>query len=189
MLYIFIGINGNKWITYEKYLKEECEKLNIKIDFLEFPVNENCKFANWKNTMDKYLTQNLINEQTIVVSRCLGSRFIVKYAAMKKLKFKSLICIASSFKDDITKENFKEIWKDFKVYLEEISQMLNYIEYRFSIYGDCDHLFSKDVLEYSADLIKAEKVFVKDLNHCGNSSGVEKLPQVIEIIKKLQVDK
>lgn len=137
--------------------------------------------------MEKYLSQNLISEQTVVVSRCLGSKFIVKYTAMKKLKFKALICIASSFEDDIPKDSLKDAWKDFKVYQEETSKIPNYIDYRFSIYGDCDHLFSKDSLEYSADLIKAEKVFVKGLNHCGNSSGVEKLPQVIEIIKKLQV--
>lgn len=135
--------------------------------------------------MEKYVSQNLVNEQTIVVSRCIGSKFIVKYTVMAKLKFKALICIASSFEDDIPKEDIKESWRDFRVYQEEISKIPDYIDYRFSIYGDCDHLFSKDVLEYSADLIKAEKFFVRGLNHCGNSSGVKKLPQVIEIIKKL----
>lgn len=185
MLYIFIGLNGNKWVTYEEYLKEECEKLNIKIDFLDFPTKDNCNFINWKETMDKYLSLNLINEQTVVVSRCIGSKFIVKYTAMKKLKFKALICIASSFGDDITKESFKDVWENFKVNLEEVSQIPNYINYRFSIYGDCDHLFSKDTLEHSADLIKAEKIYVKGLNHCGNSSGMKKMPKVIEIVKGL----
>lgn len=136
--------------------------------------------------MEKYLSQNIINEQTVVVSRCLGSKFIVKYTVMKKLRFKALICICSSFEDDIPKESLKDVWKDFKIRQEEITKIPNYIDYRFSIYGDCDHLFSKDSLEHSADMIKAEKIFVKGLNHCGNSSEVEKLPQVIETIKKLQ---
>lgn len=184
-MYIFTGIHGNSWKTYENYLKEECEKNNLKIIFLDFPTEERCTYQEWESTADKYLSKNLINEQTIVISRCLGSRFIVKYIAKKKIKLKGLICIATSFEDYMPKDEMKDTWKMFHVSAQETEVIPNYIKYRYSIYGDCDHLFSKDILEKSSDYISAKKIFVKGMNHCGNLSGVKKIPYVMDIINKI----
>lgn len=188
-MYIFIGIHGNSWKTYENYLKKECEKNSLKINFLDFPTEERCTYEEWESMMDmmdKYLSDNLINEGTIVVSRCLGSRFVVKYTAKKKIKLKGFICIATSFEDYMPKDEMKATWKSFHVTVEEMEAIPSYIKYRYSIYGDCDHLFSKEVLEKSSEYIYAKKIFVKDMNHCGNLSGVKKIPYVMDIINKIR---
>ncbi len=53
---------------------------------------------------------------------------------------------------------------------------------RYAIYSDNDHLNPQQELERYAEKIKAQKVFVKGIGHCGRKSGVKELPEVIRML-------
>ena len=182
------GTSGNIWATYEKYLKNGCEELGINTTFVDFPKEEKCTYTNWEKVMKVYLKPNSINEDTVVVSRCVGSRFIIKYVADNNIKIKGLVCIATSFRDELLVEReIKKVLPLFPISAPILDKAIANIKHRIFIFGDQDHLFAKEWLEEAADLIKAEKVFIPGLNHCGNNSGKTEFPELIEAIKKISM--
>ena len=179
--------SGNIWATYENYLKHGCEKMSINITFIDFPMKEKCTYIEWEKVMKEYLEPNTINEHTVIVSRCVGSRFIIKYVAENNIKIKGLLCIATSFSNEILvkREFIQTVLPLFPVTEDIATKAIKNIENRIFIFGDNDHLFAKEWLEKSAELMKAEKIFIPGLNHCGNSSGKKEFPELIEAIRKI----
>lgn len=167
------GLHGDIKATYEPYLEDEMAQRNIPIYFPSFPKNEEASYLEWAKILDEYWNKNIINENTVVVSRCLGSRFILKYLAHRNIKIKAFISIASFLEDSVGKPEIDLALKDFPVNDEEIQKSIDCISYRFAIYGDKDHLSDITRLENFANKIKANKVFVEGMGHCGNSSGVK----------------
>lgn len=183
------GISGNIWATYENYLKEGCERMNIDITFVDFPLQEKCKYSEWEKAMKEYLKPNTINEHTVIVSRCIGSRFIIKYVADNNIKVKGIISIATSFSNEllVEKEYIKSVLLLFPITEDVISKAIANIEERIFIFGDQDHLFEKEWLEKTAEMMKAEKFFIPGLNHCGNKSEKKEFPELIDAIKKINM--
>lgn len=161
------------------------KKRNIQILFPDFPANNKASYLQWANTLDKYLEKNIINENTIIISRCLGSRFILKYIAQKNIKVKAFISIAAFLEDNVGIPETDLVLRKFHVSEEEINKSINLINLRFAIYGDKDYLSILTRLENFANKIKATKLFVKGMGHCGNSSGIKRIPHIVEIIDEI----
>lgn len=181
------GTSGNIWATYENYLKDECEKMNMDITFVDFPLQEKCKYSEWEKVMKEYLKPNTINEHTLIVSRCVGSRFIIKYVSDNNIKVNGIISIATSFNNEllVEREYVQRVLPLFPITEDVIAKAIANIENRIFIYGDQDHLFAEEWLEKTAEIMKAEKIFIPGLNHCGNKSGKKEFPELIDAIKKL----
>ena len=54
----------------------------------------------------------------------------------------------------------------------------------YAIYSNNDPISSLKELEYYADKFNAQKVFIPNVGHLGPKSGITKLPEALEIIKK-----
>ena len=183
------GTSGNIWATYENYLKTECEKLDIDITFVDFPKEDKCNYDEWEKVMKKYLKPNPVNMDTVIISRCFGSRFIVKYVVLNNIKIKGLVCIATTFENKllVPREYIQKVLPFFQVDEDIISKAIDNIENRIFIYGDQDHLFAKEWLEKTAKEMKAEKIFIPGLNHCGNNSGKKDFPEVIDALREIDL--
>jgi predicted alpha/beta hydrolase family esterase len=179
------GLHGDIKATYEPYLEKEMVQRNIPILFPSFPKNEEAKYLEWRRVLDDYYDRNIINENTIIVSRCLGSRFILKYIACRKCKVKAFISIAATFEDSVGIPQTDMAFREFHVSDNEIEESIEYIDNRFAIYGDNDYLSDVTKLEEFAIEIIANKIFVEGMGHGANSSGVKKIPQIVEIIDGL----
>ena len=179
------GLHGDIKATYEPYLEEEMSRRNIPIFFPSFPKNEEASYSEWEKVLDEYLSKEIIHTNTIIISRCLGSRFILKYLAARNVNIKAFISIAAFLENSVGKPDVDLALKKFAVTNDELEKSIDLISYRFAIYGDKDYLNNVEKLENFADKIKANKVFVKGMGHCGNSSGVKSIPQVVEIIDEL----
>ena len=179
------GLHGDIKATYEPYLENEMSKRNIPIYFPSFPKNEEASYFKWSKVLDEYFEKNIIHENTIVVSRCLGSRFILKYLANNNIKIKAFISIASFLDNFVGKPEVDLALQVFPINDEEIHKCIDLIDFRFAIYGDKDYLCDVTKLENFANQLKANKVFVEGMGHCGNSSGIKQIPQVVEIIDDL----
>ncbi len=137
--------------------------------------------------MNNYLKPNSVNMDTVIISRCFGSRFIVKYVALNNIKIKGLVCIATSFENKllVEREFVLKVLPFFQLDEDIIDKAIDNTENRIFIYGDQDHLFAKEWLEKTAIMMKGEKVFIPGLNHCGNNSGKKDFPEVIDALIKI----
>ncbi len=185
-LFIIHGYNGDTTETFGKYVKNEVEKLGFAVHMPSFPIRQEATYENWKKVMDTYFDKEYINENTVIVAHSQGTLFIPKYLAEKNIKIKLFISLAGFLCDINGRDDINEVIAGFRPNKEELQKSIKLMKHRYSIYSDNDHLNPQNELEKYADKFKAEKVFINGIGHMGRKSGIKELPQVIEIIKKVE---
>ena len=84
-LFIIHSYNGDTKESFGPYIKEDAEKLGIKVCFPDFPTKEQAKYSNWCAVMDEYLMNGELNFESIIVAHSLGTLFIPKYLSDRKV--------------------------------------------------------------------------------------------------------
>ena len=176
------GFNGIPKIF--QYFKEELEKLNFNVIIPEFPVREEISVEGYFNVFDKY--KNIFNEDLIVVAHSIGNPMFIKYISQNGLKIGKYISLAGFSKEffnegkDVLNEKVKlSILND-----TELNSANALINKRYSIYSDSDHLVPFNLLEQFSECINSEAILIKGIGHMGKKSGLDKLPEVIDLIEK-----
>ncbi|MCW8966335.1 MAG: alpha/beta hydrolase [Candidatus Pacearchaeota archaeon] len=97
--------NKRDWIPW---LKQEIEKINIKIETPLMPENWSPNYNKWKNQLEKLQ----INKNTILIGHSAGADFLTRWLGETKTKIKKLILIAPGI-----------LWKN---YSQEYSNLCNF---------------------------------------------------------------
>lgn len=175
------GYNGIPKI-YE-WLKKELDKKGYSVIVPEFLPQEGVKYDIWKTILNDY--KNFINEETIIVAHSIGNEFIIKYLTENNLKtdlYIGLAGFADVFEHD-GKEDLNRAVKEFLVNRNEIDSFSKLTNKRFAIYSDNDHIVPFEVLEQYPKIINAKPLLIKGIGHMGKKSGLETIPEVLEIIE------
>lgn len=65
---------------------------------------------------------------------------------------------------------------------KEKEDAIKQINERYSIYSDNDHIVPFDLLEKYCKDIESKPILIKNIGHMGKKSGLETLPEVIDLI-------
>lgn len=179
------GFNGIPKIFY--YLKQELEKDNYNVILPEFPIKENITIQGYFNIFDKY--NSFFNNKLIVIAHSIGNPMFIKYISKNNLKIGQYISLAgfsASFYNagkDILNEKVK-----LTVLTEtEKKNTEKLISERYSIYSNDDHIVPFKLLEEFCQDINSKPILIKNIGHMGKKSGLEELPQVIDLIKNKEI--
>lgn len=183
-LFIIHSFNGNTKNSFGPYLVEKCTVLGLNVIFPDFPTGEDANYRDWSKIMDQYLLDGTLNSDSIIIAHSLGAHFIPKYIAEKGVKIETYISCAGFINKTHEENSFDEIMNDFLPTESQIEKDTLLMKYRYSIYSDNDPISSLKELEYYADCLKAEKIFIPNMGHFGPKSNVKELPEALEIIKK-----
>lgn len=176
------GYNGIPKI-YE-WLKEKLAKKGYSVIIPKFPPQDGVVYDIWKKTFEDY--KNDINEETIVIAHSIGNEFLIKYLVENNINIKmyiSLAGFADSFENE-GKEDLNRAIKEFLVTKKEIEKFNKLVYKKYSIYSDNDHIVPFNVLEKYPKMIEAEAVLIRGIGHMGRKSGLETIPEVLDIIDK-----
>jgi len=177
------GFNGVPQIF--NYFKEELERLGYRVFIPAFPVREEISVEKYFKVFDTY--KNLFDENLIVVAHSIGNPMFIKYISKYKIKIDSYISLAGFDKKfynegkDILNEKVKLAVLDNK----EIENAKNLIYRKYSIYSNSDHIVPIDILEDFCNDIKSVPMSMEGIGHMGKKSGLEKLPEVVNLILSL----
>lgn len=176
------GYNGIPKI-YE-WLKENLMK-EYNVIIPEFPPREGVIYTDWKNIFDKY--KKYIDSNTIIVAHSIGNEFIIKYFCENDLDIRLYISLAgfAEYFEHKDKFDLNRACKDFLVSKTELEYFANRCNEKYSIYSDNDHIVPFEILQSYPASIGAIPVLIKNIGHLGKKSGLEEIPQVIEIIKSV----
>jgi Predicted esterase of the alpha/beta hydrolase fold len=188
-IFIIHSYNADTKESFGPYIISKAKELGIDTYVPDFPIKGEADYDKWSKIMDTYLKSGELNEDSIVIAHSLDAHFIPKYLATRGIAISTYISCAGFLNDMPNKPNLQKTIDNFRPSEEEIDIALNLIKHRFSIYSDNDHLNSQQQLEYYADRFNAERVFVSSIGHMGKSSGITELPQAIEIIGQVLVNK
>lgn len=175
------GFNGIPQIF--QYFKEELEKIDYNVIMPEFPVREEITVEGYFEVFNKY--KDYFNEDLIVVAHSIGNPMFIKYISKNNLKVGKYISLAGFSKEyynegkDVLNEKVKLTILSEK----EKEDAKNMIIDRYSIYSNDDHIVPFGLLEEFSKDINSTPMLIKNIGHMGKKSGLEKLPEVIDIIK------
>ena len=174
------GYNGIPKI-YE-WLKDELEKLKYNVILPEFPPREGVIYEEWKKIFDQY--RPYIDSDSIIVAHSIGNEFIIKYMNENDLNTKLYISLAgfSQYFEREDKQDLNRACRNFLVSKNELENFKAKCNKRYSIYFDNDHLVPFDILEQFPKSIDATPILIENIGHMGKKSGVEKIPQIMELI-------
>lgn len=174
------GFNGIPKIF--NYFKEELENKGYNVILPDFPVREEITVSAYFKIFDEY--KELFDDNLIVIAHSIGNPMFIKYISKNNYNIGKYISLAGFSKayynegKDVLSEKVKLAILTSKEKDDAVKQ----INERYSIYSDNDHIVPFDLLEeYSAD-IKSKPILIKNIGHMGKKSGLETLPQVIDLI-------
>ncbi len=183
-LFIIHSYNGNTKNSFGPYLVKECSSLGLNVIFPDFPTGKNANYNEWSKILDQYLSNGTLNSDSIIIAHSLGAHFIPKYIAERKAKIKLYISCAGFINKTHKENTFDKAMDDFLPTKLQIENAVLLMKYRYAIYSNNDPISSLKELEYYADKFNAQKVFIPNVGHLGPKSGIAKLPEALEIIKK-----
>lgn len=179
-VFLVHGFNGIPKIFY--YFKKELEKNCYNVIIPDFPIRDDITVEKYFDIFDEY--KSYFNEDLVVVAHSIGNPMFIKYISENNLKIGLYISLAGFSEDfynegkDVLNEKVKlTILSDIKK--EKVKKL---IIKRCSIYSDNDHIVPLKLLEQFCDDIDSEPLLINNIGHMGKKSGLEELPQVIEII-------
>lgn len=108
----------------------------------------------------------------------------IKYISQNNYKIGKYISLAGFSKSyyNERKEVLNEKVKLTILTDKEKEDAIKLIDERYSVYSDNDHIVPFDLLEsYCAD-IGSESILIKNIGHMGKKSGLETLPEIIDLI-------
>ena len=193
---IIHGIGGLHREPYFNSLKLKCESLGMTVYMPSLGgYRDNTTYDMWKNYFDKNLLSK-INDKTLVIAQSMGTQFVVKYFAEKKINVGLYISLAApgdilDIRPEMSEKakSFKPVSTQFKPTHQERLEFKNLPFKKYSFYSNNDTFFTMENLEDYIQSIGSEAIFVKDRAHFNSDtlkSGLVELESFIENIVKEQ---
>ena len=175
------GYNGIPKIYY--WLKQELETRGYLVIIPEFPAQEGVVYDKWIKILDEYKPE--FNSETIVIAHSIGNEFIIKYLVENNIDIGLYISLAGFCEcfEWIDRPDLNRAVKEFLVSKEEIEEFKKLAKEKYSIYSDNDHIVPFEVLENYPQMIDSESILIRGIGHMGKKSGLETIPEVLEIIE------
>ena len=187
------GHPGENWFPW---LAEEISKLDesgntSKEDILipHFPSSAYADYDSWKSVIMGYIDSGIVNKDTIFICHSLGPLFISKILIEEQIKVKGLICVEAAANHLMGNESFDRINQTFFIpsweYLDQVKQ---YIDFNYCFYTDNDPHIPYNILKTYVDHAATKAFFIEGAGHFNESSGYTKFPQLLELIKQIELD-
>ena len=176
------GYNGIPKIY--TWLEENLTKKGFNVVIPNLPPREGAIYNDWKNIISRY--NDFFNEETIIIGHSIGNGCLIKYLVEYNIKVNLYIGLAGFDKyfEHDGRDDLNRAVKEFIANNEEIEKFKFLTNYRYDIYSDNDHIVPYEILKnYPLD-INAKEIFIKGIGHMGKKSGLEEIPEVIDIIEK-----
>lgn len=174
------GFNGIPKVF--NYFKEELETKGYNVILSNFPIREEITIDGYFKVFDEH--RDLFNKNLIVIAHSIGNPIFVKYISKNQFKVSKYISLAGFSKDffnegkDVLNEKVKLIILTDK----EKQDTIKLINERYSVYSDNDHIIPFELLESYCTDIRSKPILIKNIGHMGKKSGLETLPEVIDLI-------
>ena len=180
------GFNGIPKIF--NYFKEELEEKGYNVIMPDFPVREDITVEGYFKVFDNY--KNYFNKDLIVVAHSIGNPMFIKYISKNNYNIGLYISLAGFSKEYYNegKDILNEKVKLTNLTREELDDTIKQVNKRYSIYSKDDHIVPYSVLEEFSKVINSKPLSIDKIGHMGSKSGLEELPEVVNIIDKEDMD-
>ncbi|MGA2130462.1 MAG: alpha/beta fold hydrolase [Candidatus Pacearchaeota archaeon] len=180
-VYLIHGWGGNSssepWFSW---LKEEFDKIDIKLIIFDMPNTDKPKIEEWVN----YMKENIkdVDEQTYFIGHSIGCQTILRYLEKlpKHVKIGKCAFIAPWF--DLINQGEEEMkiahpWTSTEI---DFSRVLSHCNEFLAIFSDNDPFVHLDEVKKFRKNLGAKVIIKKDEEHFNKT---EKIPEILQFIR------
>ena len=180
IIFLVHGYNGIPKIF--NYFKDTFEKEGYKVVMPSFPTQTDIAMDRYFGVFDQY-KENL-GSNTIVIAHSIGNIMVLKYLFKNNISILGYISLAGFGEPFVNegRDDLNSVIAPLCLTDEELAKMPELIGKAYSIYSDNDHIVPFNVLEKYPIILGAKDCFIPEIGHMGSKSGLEELPEVIDIV-------
>lgn len=183
IIFLVHGYNGSPKIF--EYFKETFEKSGYRVVMPSFPIRTDITIDKYFEIFDEF--RNKLGKNTIAIGHSIGNIMLLKYLAKNNIAIRGYVSLAGFGEPFVNegRDDLNGVIAPLRLTDEEIAKAPNLIGQAVSIYSDDDHIVPFDVLKKYPTVIGAKDHFIPGIGHMGKKSGLEQLPEVVDIVNDL----
>jgi len=174
------GYNGIPKIF--EYFKTELIKMGYEVIMPSLSVQQEISFNRWESELEKL---KIPAEVSLLIAHSVGNEFMIRYCAKHGLKVELYIGLAGfveSFTHD-GRDDLNTVIAKMQCNEQEITRFKELSANRYAIYSNNDHIVPYNILQDFPKTISAMPIMIPNIGHMGKKSGLEKLPEVVQIVR------
>lgn len=180
--FIIHGSFGSPEENWFPWLKEELERLGVRVFVPKFPTPEGQSLKSWLNVFEKY--KQHLDGETIFVGHSLGPAFILNI--LEKLNKPIRACFfVASFLGSLNNPKFDRINSSFVNREFDWGRIGGNCGKFFVFYSDNDPFVPVEKALELAGHLGVKPILVKGVGHFNEKAGYLEFPLLLENIKRL----
>jgi len=186
-IFILHSLNGDTLKTWGIDVKEEFDKKGINVIMPEFPIRADSRYEKFKMILEKYLEDNILNENSIVIAHSIGNAYFVRFCEEKKYIPCAYIAVAPGavYEYPQTRTDYiVEVKKQAYVDKKSLDYMKNANCDKYCLYSDEDDN-NKEKFTRFIDDVNAKGIYLKGYNHFDGYHNINEIPELISLINEL----
>ena len=182
-IFLVHGYNGIPKIY--NYFKETFEKNGYKVVMPSFPTQTDITIDGYFDVFDQH--KNDLNDNTIIIGHSIGNIMSLKYLCKNNIAIRGYISLAGFGEPFVNegRDDLNNVIAPLRLTDEELAKVPKLIGKAYSIYSDNDHIVPFNILKKYPTNIGAKDCFIPGIGHMGKKSGLEELPEVIDIVEEI----
>lgn len=183
-IFLIHGYNGVPLIF--QYFKSQLEKMGYKVVIPQFPTQQEICVKSFFKVFDE--NKKHLTNKSIVVAHSIGNAMFLKYISKHNTKIKAYVSLAGFAKSFTNKDKptLNKVVRSSTLTKKQVCDCKKLIPKRYSIFSNNDHIVPQEILKNFAKEIDSKAILIKNIGHMGKKSGLQELPEVIEIIKSVK---
>ena len=182
-IFLVHGYNGIPKIF--NYFKDTFEKEGYKVVMPSFSTQTDITIDGYFEVFDQY--RNDLGNDTIIIAHSIGNIMALKYLFKNNISIFGYISLAGFGEPFVNegRDDLNSVIAPLCLTDGELAKISNLIGKAYSIYSDNDHIIPFNILKKYPIIIGAKDCFIPGIGHMGSKSGLEELPEVIDIVNKI----
>jgi predicted alpha/beta hydrolase family esterase len=176
------GFNGVSVIF--RWFEKELNAKGYNVIITDCPLREEITWAGYEDALNK-IKDKL--DDSIIIAHSIGCAMSVKYVAESNTKPFAYISLAGFGHPFVTPErpDLDKAVAETEVLQDTGKKFAEIVPNRFSLFSNNDHVVPRELLEEFPQIIAAKAIEIPNVGHMGSKSGLEKFPEVTDIIESL----
>lgn len=186
-IFILHSLNADTVEMWGKDVKKVFEEKEIEVIMPEFPIRAESSYEKFERILETYIRNGKLNNDSIVVAHSIGNAYFVRFCKEKEYIPNAYIAVAPGavypYPSNRT-DYIVEVKKQAYVKEDAFNYMKNLDCQKYCMYSDEEDKNIEKFTRFIEDT-KSEGIYLKGYSHFDGHHKIEKVPELIILIKDL----
>jgi len=186
-IFVLHSLNGDTLKMWGKDIKEVFGAQGYDVFLPEFPIRAESSYDKFKETLEFYINNKLLNDNTVVIAHSIGNPYFIRFCSENNYTPKTYIAVAPGAVYQYPTERtdyIVEVSKQAHLNKEALDYIRQLRINKYCLYSDEDDNNPEKFTRFIKDT-NSEEIYLKGYNHFDGYHRIYKIPELIEMINKI----